>query len=434
MSAPLSSQPLVILGMFRSGTSCVATCFSKLGFYFGEKSELFPPDEFNPGGYHELKDLMNLNRKILGVFGMRHFQVEEIPEGWEEIPGTLELVSDLEGLLKAHLGGRERWGWKEPQTSVILPLYRHLFTAQGIEPRYIICVRHPLAVNASQRTHSPLPPIGERVMGLWLHYTLSALHESRGARRMVIHYESFLQDPKPFLSHAFAMMDNLPATSDNFSEAAACVRREWQHFKHNEDELGQWPPLVASTYELAKRCAAAPSEFQSGLFDRDIESLWLQWRQMREMVKSSAMPTGRIITHWQERGKPLSAEIGIQPEGKWQTAIVPITAPPGTAVHIDPYQTPSIVWIRKAVVRNAESEAPADLRPGRSGMLSPVNGLKRLVIWGPDPMILNLPAVKTSELELEILIQSNPHVLADVIGVLRANIEFVVQKLNQTKN
>ena len=62
-------------------------------------------------------------------------------------------------------------------------------------------------------------------MGLWLHYTLSALHESRGARRMVIHYESFLQDPKPFLSHAFAMMDNLPATSDNFSEAAACVRR-----------------------------------------------------------------------------------------------------------------------------------------------------------------------------------------------------------------
>ena len=433
MSSQLSPRPLVILGMFRSGTSCVATCFSKLGFYFGEGNELFPADDFNPGGYHELKDLMNLNRKILGAFGMRHFQVEEISENWLEIPGSIELVQELELLLKSRLGGKDNWGWKEPQTSVILPIYRHLFEQNGIDPTYVICVRNPLAVNSSQRSHSPLPPIGERVMGLWLHYTLSALRETRGSRRLVFHYESFLENPEKYLNHAVGLFDDKFSFANAISDAAATVRPDWQHFRATEDGLSDWPPLVSETYDLAKRCADEPERFQRGEFDEEIEMHWLKWRKMREMVKSSAIPTGRIITHWLEGGKSLTAEIGVKPEGKWQRITVPISAPPGSVIHIDPYQTPSIVWIRSALVKHDTFSEPADLRPGRSGMLSPVNGLKRLVVWGPDPMILQLPPSHVNELELEILIQSNPSVLADVISVLRANIEFVVQKMNQTK-
>ncbi len=434
MSVPaLSPHPVIILGMFRSGTSCVATCFKELGYYFGDEAEFFPADDFNPGGYQEIKDLMNLNRKILGTLGMQHFRIEEIPADWREIPGVMSQIDSIEAMLKSKLGGRIRWGWKEPQTSVLMPLYKQVFEANQVDPFYVICVRNPLAVCASQRTHSPLPHIGERVIGLWLHYTLSSLRETQGKRRLVIHYESFLQDPILFLSRASAFLETDAINETQLEAAAGKVRPEWQHNRPDEAELKGWPELVKDVYDLAKQCSQDPEGLLAGTYDQAVEAQWRRWRQMREMVKSSAIPTGRIISTWAELGRTRSREEGLVPTGSWQTVKVPIEAPPGSIVRLDPYQTPCLLWIRRAVLNGPAASVPADLRPGRSGMLGPVEGMRRLVIWGPEPMLLQLPTNNVYELEIEILIQSNANALAEVITVLKGNLEFVVQKFNQAK-
>ena len=422
-----------MLGMFRSGTSCVATCFSKLGYYFGGDDELFPADDFNPGGYFEIKDLMNLNRRILGIFGMQHFRIEEIPDHWAEIPGTLDAVTEISNLLKKKLGGQEKWGWKEPQTTVLLPLYREVFRTLDVDPLYVICVRNPLDVCASQRTHSPLPHLGERVVGLWVHYTLSALRESKGAKRTVFLYEQLLEDPSSSIDAAVAMLDGDRPSPDAIEIACDAVRPEWRHNHNGFEGLSEWPELVRETYAMARTCAEDGEGFRNGRYDHSIEGLWRRWRQTREMVRTNALPTGRVITTWQQAGKPMKAEITVVPTVGWQTIRVPISALPGTQIHVDPYQTPCLFWIRKAVVVGDSNSWPADLKPGRTGMLSPVNGLKRLVIWGPDPMILQLPSERVTELEMEIFIQSNTNALVEVVNVLRTNLEYVVQKFTANK-
>ena len=432
VESSLSSKPLVILGMFRSGTSCVATCFKELGFYFGDDSDLFPADSFNQGGYHEIKELMNLNRKALGALGMQHFRIEEIPSDWAELPGMTAYLEGIRNLLESKLGGHPKWGWKEPQTSVLMPLYRQIFSELGLDPTYVICVRNPLAVSASQRSHSPLPHIGERVVGLWLHYTLSALRETKGCRRIVFHYESFVEDPMPFLSAAIELVPDNNGLSELIGAATSKVNPEWRHNRPDETGLQDWPELVRDVYRLAKDCSIEPTRFLNGEFDEDVEQLWKRWRQMREMVRASAMPNGQIISSWLEQGRTRSRIEPMMPTGSWQKITIPIEAPPGSIVHLDPYQTPCLFWIRNATLKGYR-DLPADLRPGRTGMLSLVGGIKRLVIWGPDPMLLQLPREACSELHLEVLVQANPNALNEVIAVMKGNVEFLIQKLNQSK-
>lgn|GEM_PF-1131562 len=428
----LASNPLVILGMFRSGTSCVATCFQALGFYFGADADLFPADGFNQGGYFELKELMNLNRKVLGTLGMQHFRIEEIPADWQELPGMQPHLDAMGALLESKLGGRFLWGWKEPQTSVLMPLYREIFRWKALEPTYVICVRNPLAVTASQRSHSPLPHIGERVVGLWLHYTLSALRESKGSKRIVIHYDSFLEDPKPFLARTVQLLGSPAGMAEKIGTAALTVNLDWRHNRPDESGLRDWPELVKNVYDLAKRCANDFIGFSSGEYDAEVESYWSQWRQMREMVRSSALPTGQVITTWLESGRTKSESMAMVPTGTWQKLLVPVNAPSGSILRLDPYQTPCLFWIRSATL-HGDRDIPADLRPGRTGMLSLVGGLKRLVIWGPDPLLVYLPKEVCTSLELEILVQTHTNALNEVVAALKGNLEFLIQKLNQSK-
>ena len=62
-------------------------------------------------------------------------------------------------------------------------------------------------------------------------------------------------------------------------------------------------------------------------------------------------------------------------------------------------------------------------------MLSPVDGLKRLVVWGPDPLIVQLPDTQVQAIQMEYLIEANVSSLQEVIKVLHANLEYVVKKL-----
>lgn len=426
----LGRQPVVVLGMFRSGTSCVATCFSKLGYFFGDASELFPADEFNPGGYYELKELMLLNRRIVASFGMNHYRIEEIPEDWADVPGSLALADEVGALLSSKFSGRQRWGWKEPQASVLMPIYKSVFAKQGVEPLYVICVRNPLDVCASQRSHSPLPHIGERVVGLWLHYTLSALRETRGAERVVMHYDDFLGDPEGHLRQAVALIAGEPPSKQAFAEAVESVRSDWRHSRASADGLDQWPELVRQVYELVVNCSRDGDGLRSGRFDTAIEVLWLRWRQMRELVRSSAMPTGRFVVTWTEEGRPASADAAMVPTGSWQTVTLPIQARPGSILRVDPYQTPCVIWIRNATVGAGEAKIAAVLKPGRTGMLSPVADGWRLVVWGPDPLLVVLPSEPVTQLELELLIQASPASLNEVITALRTNLDAVVQRLH----
>jgi len=68
-------RPVVVLGMHRSGTSAVAGCLERLGICMGRR--LAPGDEWNPGGYFEDRDLVELNDRLLSAQGIRWDSLED---------------------------------------------------------------------------------------------------------------------------------------------------------------------------------------------------------------------------------------------------------------------------------------------------------------------------------------------------------------------
>ena len=408
--------------MYRSGTSCVSKCIHEMGAFFGPDEDLFPADSYNPGGYYEIRELMHFNRKALGFFGMQHFRIEEIPEDWLEMPGATYLAEDLAELIQKTFDGQARWGWKEPQATVLLPIYRHVLNELDLDPVFVICVRNPLDVFGSQVTHSHLPAIGEAGVGLWLQYTLTALRSSRGASRMVIPYEDFLQDPKPYLLRLVELTPNWHPDAGAVENAMGTIHPEWRVNRIDEAKLAEWPAIVSEVLALGRACASDPEGFSAGAFDARIEQAWLGWKRTRTMVRTPAIPQG-IFAVSEDLPEGKTTEMLYLPSGGWQILVAKIPPTSQPSVLIDLYQLPAVIWIRSAKVRGDSGSSEADLRSTVHGSLTEEGPVRRLVQWGWLPLQLMLPtAFEATEIEMEIYVQWNPYALEDVVNTLRGSV------------
>lgn len=137
--------PIIVVGMHRSGTSLVSGMLGALGVYMGpelqsqlERGEAFWADPAAAeSGYGEADDFRGVNDQLLGAFGA----------GWDRIDAVLyrgaEALASEECLRIASRAthGRlrtsflaeagdlfeGRWGWKDPRSSLTLPIWLALF-------------------------------------------------------------------------------------------------------------------------------------------------------------------------------------------------------------------------------------------------------------------------------------------------------------------
>ena len=433
----LQGEPIVILGVFRSGTSCLATALAKLGTYLGDDADFYPANENNLGGYWEIREFQALNLQGYALFGMNFYQVNRMPAKWRDIPSATQYMDAVRNLLRKKFDGRTKWGWKEPAVTGLMPLYKAVLNEEKTPGRYGICVRHPLSVAASQiartakfglrKTVDDLkdmePPMGENTVGLWLHYTLSALKETQGYSRLVVSYEDFLQDPKTTVENVTKFLLPWKPSDTEIKEAIASVKPEWSHNKYTLDDLDEWPSIVRRTYELSLRAHHDPEGLNSGKYDPEIDALWDEQGQMAQMIQPIALPAGQMLFSWREGTQAGHHGLKYSPTGAWQTLRSVIPAPPGTVIQIDPYQTPCQIWIKKAVWIMDGEEKAAPLNPGPNGVIENL-GLLRLTIFGPGPLLTRAPAKSgQAEFEIEFMVQSNPAVLSNVVGMLRGRLE-----------
>ena len=59
---------IVVTGVHRSGTSLVAMLMAGMGVDFGPHEAFYPGDEWNPRGYFERRDVMDLNSRLITGF------------------------------------------------------------------------------------------------------------------------------------------------------------------------------------------------------------------------------------------------------------------------------------------------------------------------------------------------------------------------------
>lgn len=410
-----STSPFVVVGMYRSGTSMVARCLSEMGAYFGDQKDHFPTDQYNPGGYYEVLELMEVNRQALGFFGLQHLRVEEIPDHWPTLPDADAMTNEICQTVRKHFGGQSRWGFKEPQVTPLLPVYQEVFTTLGLDPLYVVCVRNPLDVMGTNM----LPKIGDGIVGVWLNSTLSALRWSRGKPRVVIPYESFLANPRPYLEAVAAMAPDWPLSEADFQQALSTVHPEWRTNKRDESGLAEWPAIVRDVLEVARACAADSKGFQEGAYDAKIDRLWEDWQHLHGMVKTRSIPHGRL-TLMEQGDEAQKTEEWIVPTGGWQTVSVaiPTTKEPGLLMEV--YQNPAVVWIRNAKLKGPSGEVPARISQTVHGELIDRGRELKLIQWGWFPLFLHLPTgFKPEVLEMEIYVQWNVYAVEDSVHHLR---------------
>src|SRR5438067_7606053 len=102
----LQGEPIVILGVFRSGTSCLSNALDRLGTYLGDEKDFFPPNENNLGGYWEIGEFQTLNLRGYAILGMSFYEVNKVPEDWRAIPGSNEFMNEARKLLNNKFGGK----------------------------------------------------------------------------------------------------------------------------------------------------------------------------------------------------------------------------------------------------------------------------------------------------------------------------------------
>lgn len=156
---------LTILGMHRSGTSCLAGTLEEAGLYLGEVITEAP---HNVKGNRENRSIMDLHEELLVYNG----------GSWDKPPARLAWSSEhrerRDEIIRSY-GGAEFWGFKCPRTLVTLEFWREALP----DLSFVGTFRHPLLVAESLSRRNG----GETRtwLDLWRAYNdrLVALHESR---------------------------------------------------------------------------------------------------------------------------------------------------------------------------------------------------------------------------------------------------------------
>ncbi|MGZ4735144.1 MAG: sulfotransferase family protein [Acidimicrobiia bacterium] len=172
---------VVVLGMYRSGTSALTRALGLLG------SSLGPPA--NLGKFWESRAPRGRNERILAAFGGGWDCPPVMPEDWVRAPEVLEVRPEARAAL-ATFGDASVFTWKDPRTCLTLPFWLELLD----EPPVIVFThRHPLEVAASQARRDQLGTAHS--FALWERYNGDALRYSQGLRTFSIEYPQLLADP-----------------------------------------------------------------------------------------------------------------------------------------------------------------------------------------------------------------------------------------------
>ena len=168
------TSPIAILGMHRSGTSCLAGCLEEAGLYLGEVNTAAPA---NARGNRENRAIMHLHDDVLASHGFR----------WDRPPTELLLWtqaqrSQLQALI-AEYPTQQTWGFKDPRSLFFLPAWFEELP----DLRLVASVRHPASVAASLKRRNNFS--WQQGYDLWLAYNSNLLQWIQQVKCQLISFD-----------------------------------------------------------------------------------------------------------------------------------------------------------------------------------------------------------------------------------------------------
>lgn len=257
-------RTVLVLGMHRSGTSLLAQVLDRAGVAMGDN--LMPPDEHNPDGYFEDLEIVAVHDRILTALDRAWGSMRStlpLPEGWQQHPEVIAGRADLRAIVDRRLAARAEaaWGFKDPRTCRLLPLWLDLLDEAGSPPVLLLSNRAPAEVARSLEKRDGLPPrIGEL---LWLIHVLEVLETAADRIAAVVDWDRWFADPQAQVP-ALAAAVGLPAEA---LAAAVDATLKPDLRRQRAEAAPAAVPLAAEVHALLARWSREAGKPPSALAD-----------------------------------------------------------------------------------------------------------------------------------------------------------------------
>ncbi len=210
------------------------------------------------------------------------------PTAWWADPRVSAIRRDIAAFLDSRVGDGH-FGFADPRTVRVLPLWRQIFSELKLAPKLILCLRNPAGVaRALHERDGVNPEIGEYH---WLVQMANFFQNSGDLEYCTVEYEKWFDKPSANLKTLQKFLDldwpKREADRDLLLASVATLassREKGQHRKPRQ-------PIVRSFYNLVRAAAGRPA-------DRDrrdkILSLFVTFQQLAKPIEGARTPPGKL--------------------------------------------------------------------------------------------------------------------------------------------
>ncbi|HSC76577.1 MAG TPA: sulfotransferase [Pseudomonadales bacterium] len=164
---------LCVLGMHRSGTSCLTGSLQQGGLFLGKHHTW---NEYNRKGNRENQDVVNLHEAVFKANGLSW--KKPVPAGVDASTAPSIPVWEVQHLergreILAEYADKALWGFKDPRTLIVLDGWHQLVP----DMEFVGIYRHPMAVAQSLASRPAMPVSIEEGLNMWYMYNRELLRE-----------------------------------------------------------------------------------------------------------------------------------------------------------------------------------------------------------------------------------------------------------------
>ncbi|RLS76185.1 MAG: glycosyltransferase [Planctomycetota bacterium] len=339
----MSRHAILVLGMHRSGTSALTGMLGAMGAAL--PGDPMPATADNPTGYWESRGIARLNNRLLESAGTRWNDDAAIPAKWFADPARERDRDEARRLLDDAFAAETLFALKDPRLCRLLPFWRQVLSAAGIDHSAVLVLRDPLEVARSLAARKDVPEFRpaavaapSRALLLWLRYVLDAERHSRDLPRVAVDYARLVSDwraaVEPLLD---ALPIALPTPGSAAAAALATLSDARLHRNRAEKEqgeggvargLGRLRTLHASLVAvggLARPSTAAEADALASTFDR-LVALYAPLRRNADPLAERDDWSQAILAH--------VAEGEAQPPATRSRRILFLSAAPASIGHV----------------------------------------------------------------------------------------------------